>query len=643
MTTPTYKPSSVSTVFHLREKVPHLSQYPDRIRVYLFTGSSFFVPGKVREFWRYQDIESSTWIVTMVDPVEKREFVIAWSYGTPKRKFGTVAYQLLDAWGMACLRNQADSFTQCDAFESQMLPEMPVSCLQQTVPASSPLHEAAETGDWTLAAWLLNRGDNVQRKDVLGRTPLHVAVQSSHYDVARLILTKDRHGMAQDPDGRTAWDLPNSPFRTKLQPGSDPVPSVEKLDVWRSLAVSFNASVLSLQELAAELEKQALLWSERGEHSVAAMFALRIVFLNRAGTDVIAHALSLWSSLIPEPQRTQEWSDVLRRLLTNPGIPSVEIALAICRCEHIRDSQSLEEIEQAVALMQSALSTRLDLSRHAGVRFAISKLETLKGDLSAALKQVSQAINTGALAAQYLPAAFLQRGQLLFLEGRPQDAIRDLKSVVRMPTTSAQQRGDAWVQLANCFEELLQPSLTVEALDKAVQLDQLSASDAVKSMHNFGVRCNLRSESAKAFEYFCAVVQREASSGPWVFSNALVNRGCCLADLGQYELAEDDFRRVIRFRAVPADVQVRAYFNLANLGWVTRQYNLAIRYFKKVLATKTVEGNLAMLARCRLAHLYERSGREEQALEILAELCRPFESLNHARTTKRSFSMRRPP
>ena len=620
MNTPTYKPSNVSTVFHLREKVPHLSQYPDRIRVYLFTGSSYLAPGKVREFWRHQDIESSTWILTMVDPVEKREIVIAWSYGTPKRKFGTVAYQLLDAWGMACLRNQADSYTQCAEFESDMLPEMPGSCLQQPVAAGSPLHEAAETGDWTLSAWLLNRGDDVKRKDVLGRTPLHVAVQHDRWDVARLILTKDRHGMAQDPDGRTAWDLQNSPVRKILQPESDSVPSMEELDVWRSLPDSLSASFLSVQDLAAELEKQARHWSDRGEHAVAALFALRIVFLKGAGTDVIANALSLWSSLIPKPQREQEWSHILHRLLTNPGIPSVEIALAICRCEHIRDAQSLEELEQAVALMQSALSTKLDLSRQAGVRFAISQLETLKGDLPAALRQVSQAINTGALAAQYLPEAYLQRGQLLFLEGRPQDAIRDLKSVVRIPTASAQQRGDAWVQLANCFEELLQPSLTVEAMDKAVQLGQLSASDAVKSMHNFGVRCNLRGESATAFEYFCAVVQREESSEPWIFSNALVNRGCNLADLGHYELAEDDFRRAVRFRAIPADVQVRAYFNLANLGCVTRQYNLAIRYFKKVLAMKTVEGNLAVLARCKLAHSYERSGREEQALEILAEL-----------------------
>lgn len=225
-----------------------------------------------------------------------------------------------------------------------------------------------------------------------------------------------------------------------------------------------------------------------------------------------------------------------------------------------------------------------------------------------------------AMANQYLPEAFLQRAQLMYLEGQPQEAIRVLKSVLQMPTASARQRGDAWVQLAHCFEELRQPSLTVEALDNAVQLDRLSASIAVKSMHNFGVRCNLRGESTAAFEYFCAVVKRESSSGPWIFSNALVNRGCYLADLGHYGLAEDDFRRAVRFHEIPADVQVRAYFNLANLGWVTRQYHLAIRYFKNVLAMRAVERNLAVLARCKLAHSYERSGREEQALKILAEL-----------------------
>ena len=91
---------------------------------------------------------------------------------------------------------------------------------------------------------------------------------------------------------------------------------------------------------------------------------------------------------------------------------------------NIREVQSLEEIEQAVAFMQSALSTRLDLSRQAGVRFAISQLETLKGDLPAALRQVSQAINTGALgymecrrtqSSQGLPARLEARNILLKL------------------------------------------------------------------------------------------------------------------------------------------------------------------------------------------------------------------------------------
>lgn len=227
MTTPAYKPSNISTVFHLRDKVPHLSQYPDRISVYMFAGGSLASSGRTREFWRHQDIKSNTWLLSMVDRTENRELVIAWSYGTPKRKFGTVAWQLLDVWGMACLRNQADAFTECAGFESDMLPSMPASCLQEPAPAGSPLHEAAETGDGNLAARLLNRGYSVKCKDVLGRTPLHVAIQHGRWDVARLLLKKDRQGMTQDPDGRTAWDLPNSPIRTKLQSDSGPEDSAE--------------------------------------------------------------------------------------------------------------------------------------------------------------------------------------------------------------------------------------------------------------------------------------------------------------------------------------------------------------------------------------------------------------------------------
>lgn len=108
----------------------------------------------------------------------------------------------------------------------------------------------------------------------------------------------------------------------------------------------------------------------------------------------------------------------------------------------------------AFCTFNGLMATTPDGSRQAEVRLAISELESLKGNYHAGLEQISLAINAGSLPSQSLPEAYLQRSQLLYLEGRPQDAIRDLKSVLRMPMATHGHQGNAWLQLANCYEEL---------------------------------------------------------------------------------------------------------------------------------------------------------------------------------------------
>ncbi|GEM_PF-2258542 len=54
--------------------------------------------------------------------------------------------------------------------------------------------------------------------------PLHVAIQHSQWDVARILLTRAPLGMVQDSDGRTAWDLPNSPISCGAEIADDPSP-----------------------------------------------------------------------------------------------------------------------------------------------------------------------------------------------------------------------------------------------------------------------------------------------------------------------------------------------------------------------------------------------------------------------------------
>jgi ankyrin repeat protein len=69
----------------------------------------------------------------------------------------------------------------------------------------TPLHQAAARGHRELAAWLIQQGADVNRKDSSYQlTPLHLAVWNDHLETARLLLKKGADLQAREKDNETA-------------------------------------------------------------------------------------------------------------------------------------------------------------------------------------------------------------------------------------------------------------------------------------------------------------------------------------------------------------------------------------------------------------------------------------------------------
>lgn len=211
------------------------------------------------------------------------------------------------------------------------------------------------------------------------------------------------------------------------------------------------------------------------------------------------------------------------------------------------------------------------------------------------------------------------RARLLYQNSDVFSALLDLQHCLRIGQFSRRERGELLLLLANCCAELRRPKLVARILRQACTLGHISARSALKTLHNFGVRCNLQGEAQLGFKYFCLVVQNEEIASNWIFCNALINRGCWLGSEGHYGLAEDDFQRAIAKNDIEPKLCVRAWFNLGNLYWLTGQYCEAIECFKQVLEASVTVDDLRPLSRCKMAHSFERLGQHDLALTVLRE------------------------
>jgi len=82
-----------------------------------------------------------------------------------------------------------------------LLPENPGAHPERGL--STPLHQAAATGNVAALAALLETRATLEARDELGLTPLQVAVQNGHLAAAALLVDKGANVNARDPDGNT--------------------------------------------------------------------------------------------------------------------------------------------------------------------------------------------------------------------------------------------------------------------------------------------------------------------------------------------------------------------------------------------------------------------------------------------------------
>lgn len=236
-----------------------------------------------------------------------------------------------------------------------------------------------------------------------------------------------------------------------------------------------------------------------------------------------------------------------------------------------------------------------------------------------AITRLTRALDRGVFDATSISVATLLRGELRYLHGEPEKAITDLNAVARSLSAKVSQRGAALLAMANCYEELGNPSAVIAAMEKAVRLGFVSGNAVARTIHNFGVRCNLRGQPEKGFVYFDSVCRKEAVAAPGIFCNAVINRGCYLGDLGHYGLAEDDFRRVIAYPNVSAEYFGRAHYNLGHMYWLMAKYDVAVSAFTKAIESDAIPTSMRLLAHCKRAHSHQRAGRVEVAVKLLDE------------------------
>merc|ERR1712113_532677 len=81
-----------------------------------------------------------------------------------------------------CAKLLLDAKSEVDAFDEDR---------------KTPLHRAAQTGDWETSAVLIQGGAAVAAADYCRWTPLHYAAQNGHLEVAKVLL--NAKAVVQDP------------------------------------------------------------------------------------------------------------------------------------------------------------------------------------------------------------------------------------------------------------------------------------------------------------------------------------------------------------------------------------------------------------------------------------------------------------
>ncbi|QJT94912.1 ankyrin repeat domain-containing protein [Wolbachia endosymbiont of Diaphorina citri] len=80
----------------------------------------------------------------------------------------------------------------------------------------TPLHFAAQEGDFGMVQFFLDRGANIEIKDKYGWTPLHFAASSNKFDIVKLLFDKNANIKARDTYGNTPLHMA-AQYSSKLE------------------------------------------------------------------------------------------------------------------------------------------------------------------------------------------------------------------------------------------------------------------------------------------------------------------------------------------------------------------------------------------------------------------------------------------
>ncbi len=264
------------------------------------------------------------------------------------------------------------------------------------------------------------------------------------------------------------------------------------------------------------------------------------------------------------------------------------------------------------AILEFAVSLRPDDATTCELLLALANRLGSDHEDDAAFEALNRAMATGGRTPLQTALVRIARGQLHYDEGRTKEAVDDFSGVLKIENLPVELAAVALEGRWKCHEELGNATAVIRDMLAAIEIGALSPNQAAVSLHNFGVRQNIRRNSRLAAEYFDAVI-RLGEPDQWVVANALGNRGCHFADVGDYGTADIFFRASIACPLENSDVLARSNFNLGNLRWTQKAYEAAIPLLSAALSDDECADTLAIAAHCKRGLCFVHVGRNEEA------------------------------
>lgn len=264
------------------------------------------------------------------------------------------------------------------------------------------------------------------------------------------------------------------------------------------------------------------------------------------------------------------------------------------------------------ALLDFAVSLRPDDATTCELLLTLANRLGSDHQDDAALEALNRAMATSGRTPLQTARIRIGRGQLHYNEGRTKEAVEDFSGVLKTDNLPIELAAAALEGRWKCYEELGDAAAVIRDMLMAINIERLSARDAAVSLHNYGVRQNIRGNTRLAAEYFDAAI-RLGEPDQWVVANALGNRGCHFAEVHDYATADVFFKASIACPVEDSDVLARSTYNLGNLRWIQKAYEAAIPLLTAALSDDECPELTVISARCKRGLCFAHVGRKKEA------------------------------